>query len=228
MVAAAKLRRAQEAATAARPYAERMDRVLANLGKRVTSRAGRLAAAGRHRQGRDAPAGRHDRRARPVRRLQLQHRPPRPRRRPAPARRRQDGQDPVRRPQGLRRSCGATTAARSSTGSISRASSRSAFANAHDIASKVLRAVRRRRVRRRHALFLRVQVGDRQKPTAQQLIPVKLPESTGANGAAESGGRLRVRARGERDPELPAAAQHRRPDLPRRCWRTPPPSRARA
>ena len=31
MVAAAKLRRAQEAATAARPYAERMDRVLANL-----------------------------------------------------------------------------------------------------------------------------------------------------------------------------------------------------
>ena len=40
MVAAAKLRRAQEAATAARPYAERMDRVLANLGARVTDRAG--------------------------------------------------------------------------------------------------------------------------------------------------------------------------------------------
>ena len=40
MVAAAKLRRAQEAATAARPYAERMDRVLANLNKRVTSKAG--------------------------------------------------------------------------------------------------------------------------------------------------------------------------------------------
>ncbi len=31
MVAAAKLRRAQEAATAARPYAERMARVLANV-----------------------------------------------------------------------------------------------------------------------------------------------------------------------------------------------------
>ena len=40
MVAAAKLRRAQEAATAARPYAERMNRVLANLNKRVTSRQG--------------------------------------------------------------------------------------------------------------------------------------------------------------------------------------------
>src|ERR687895_390375 len=38
MVAAAKLRRAQEAATAARPYAERMNRVLANLNKRVTNK----------------------------------------------------------------------------------------------------------------------------------------------------------------------------------------------
>lgn len=36
MVAAAKLRRAQEAATAARPYAERMDDVLANLAGSVT------------------------------------------------------------------------------------------------------------------------------------------------------------------------------------------------
>jgi F-type H+-transporting ATPase subunit gamma len=35
MVAAAKLRRAQDAATAARPYAERMDRVLGNLAGRV-------------------------------------------------------------------------------------------------------------------------------------------------------------------------------------------------
>ncbi len=38
MVAAAKLRRAQEAATAARPYAERMDRVLANLNRRLPSK----------------------------------------------------------------------------------------------------------------------------------------------------------------------------------------------
>ncbi|MDX2257403.1 MAG: F0F1 ATP synthase subunit gamma [Hyphomicrobiaceae bacterium] len=40
MVAAAKLRRAQEAAEAARPYAERMDRVLANLASRITNPAG--------------------------------------------------------------------------------------------------------------------------------------------------------------------------------------------
>jgi F-type H+-transporting ATPase subunit gamma len=43
LVAAAKLRRAQEAATAARPYAERMDRLLANLNKRANpSNAPRL------------------------------------------------------------------------------------------------------------------------------------------------------------------------------------------
>jgi len=40
MVAAAKLRRAQEAAEAARPYAERMDKVLANLGERVGANEG--------------------------------------------------------------------------------------------------------------------------------------------------------------------------------------------
>ncbi|MBL8567314.1 MAG: F0F1 ATP synthase subunit gamma [Hyphomicrobiaceae bacterium] len=40
MVAAAKLRRAQEAAIAARPYAERMDAVLANLAGGVTNREG--------------------------------------------------------------------------------------------------------------------------------------------------------------------------------------------
>lgn len=40
MVAAAKLRRAQEAAEAARPYAERMDKVLANLGARIDAGQG--------------------------------------------------------------------------------------------------------------------------------------------------------------------------------------------
>lgn len=40
MVAAAKLRRAQEVATAARPYAERMDAVLASLAGKLSSREG--------------------------------------------------------------------------------------------------------------------------------------------------------------------------------------------
>ena len=40
MVAAAKLRRAQEAAQAARPYAKRMDGILGNLNKRITNKDG--------------------------------------------------------------------------------------------------------------------------------------------------------------------------------------------
>jgi len=40
MVAAAKLRRAQEAATAARPYAERMGAMMASLGSRITDKEG--------------------------------------------------------------------------------------------------------------------------------------------------------------------------------------------
>jgi F-type H+-transporting ATPase subunit gamma len=40
MVAAAKLRRAQEAAAAARPYAERMDRMLGSIAARVSNREG--------------------------------------------------------------------------------------------------------------------------------------------------------------------------------------------
>jgi F-type H+-transporting ATPase subunit gamma len=40
MVAAAKLRRAQEAATAARPYADRMDKMMASLGARITDKEG--------------------------------------------------------------------------------------------------------------------------------------------------------------------------------------------
>ena len=49
MVAAAKLRRAQEVATAARPYADRMEKMIASLGSRVTdkSSAPLLAGTGR-------------------------------------------------------------------------------------------------------------------------------------------------------------------------------------
>jgi F-type H+-transporting ATPase subunit gamma len=39
MVAAAKLRRAQEVATAARPYADRMDQMIASLGSRITDKS---------------------------------------------------------------------------------------------------------------------------------------------------------------------------------------------
>ena len=81
MVAAAKLRRAQEAAEAARPYAERMEAVLGNLAAGVGKSPTRPEAARRHRQGGCPPPRRRHRRARPLRRLQLLHRPagPRPR-----------------------------------------------------------------------------------------------------------------------------------------------------
>src|ERR1700751_3143540 len=71
MVAASKLRRAQTAAEAARPYATKMEAVIGNLAA--------AAAAGRHRQGSGPSAAGLHRRTRPVRRLQLRDRASRPR-----------------------------------------------------------------------------------------------------------------------------------------------------
>ena len=79
MVAASKLRRAQTAAEAARPYAEKMDAVISNIAQRCRRLARRPGAAGRHRQGSGASAAGLHRRARPVRRLQLVDRASRPR-----------------------------------------------------------------------------------------------------------------------------------------------------
>ncbi len=74
MVAAAKLRRAQEAAEAARPYAERDDGAYLGSGGRAggAASAPRLLAGTGCGQG--ASAGRADLRTRSVRRLQLDHR----------------------------------------------------------------------------------------------------------------------------------------------------------
>ena len=46
MVAASKLRRAQAAAEAARPYSERMARVLANVAQSLAGRAGAIEGDG--------------------------------------------------------------------------------------------------------------------------------------------------------------------------------------
>ncbi len=101
MVAAAKLRRAQEAAEAARPYSQRMARVLANIAQAVGG-------------GGDAPAlmtgtGKDDVHllvvctggTRPVRRLQQPDRAFCPRPRSQAAGRGQDRQDHLRRQEGL-------------------------------------------------------------------------------------------------------------------------------
>ena len=75
MVAAAKLRRAQEAAEAARPYSQRMSAVLSNIAQAVGSERQRAAPDDRH--GRDQThlhRGLHGR-TRPLRRLQSPDRP---------------------------------------------------------------------------------------------------------------------------------------------------------
>ncbi len=101
MVAASKLRRAQAAAEAARPYAERMDKVLGNIASAVTdvSSAPKLLAGTGASQGASV-AGVH-RRARTVRPVQLGDRAARARACQPPGGRGQAGQVLLRRPQGL-------------------------------------------------------------------------------------------------------------------------------
>ena len=71
MVAAAKLRRAQEAAEDARPYAERMRAVMAGLAQSVGGLAFGAAPSDGDGVGQDAPARHHHGRARSGRGLQL-------------------------------------------------------------------------------------------------------------------------------------------------------------
>ena len=102
MVAAAKLRRAQSAAEAARPYATRMEAVLANLATALKGREGGLAADGRHRQGQTSICSSS---APPSAGFAAPSTPPSS---GSPAStlcgydRRQAGQDPLRRQEGLR------------------------------------------------------------------------------------------------------------------------------
>ena len=175
MVAAAKLRRAQEAATAARPYAERMDRDARQPRQRASpTRALRPCSS--------APArdqvhllDRHDRRARPVRRLQLQHRQARARRRAAPARRGQDGQDHHGRPQG-RRQPAPRVSARTIVDRVDlRGIRQIAFANADEIAQKLLALFDAGEFDVATLYFSEFKSVITQKPTALQLIPAKLP-----------------------------------------------------
>ena len=71
MVAASKLRRAQVAAEAARPFAERMEKVLGNIAASVDRPRIGAEAARRHRKRSGASAGGLHRRARPVRAVQF-------------------------------------------------------------------------------------------------------------------------------------------------------------
>src|SRR5438477_1981301 len=183
MVAAAKLRRAQEAATAARPYAQRMDRVLANLNKRA-NRAGAsplLVGTGKDethllivmtaerglcggfnsniaRLAR-ADAARLTREGKTVKMLCVGRK----------------GYDT------LRREWGRQIIDRVDLKSVKQV----AFANAADIAQKVRALFDAGEFDVATLYFSEFKSVIAQKPTAQQLIPVKLPAGTGANGAAK-------------------------------------------
>jgi F-type H+-transporting ATPase subunit gamma len=183
MVAAAKLRRAQEAATAARPYAERMDRVLANLNRRVASKAGAsplLVGTGKDevhllivmtaerglcggfntnivRLAR-ADAQRRARDGKTIKILCVGRK----------------GYDQ------LRRDFGRQIIERVDLKGVKQV----AFANAGDIAAKVLALFEAGEFDVATLYFSEFRSVITQKPTALQLIPAKLPEGEGANGAS--------------------------------------------
>ena len=185
MVAAAKLRRAQEAATAARPYAERMDRVLANLGKRVTSPQGAsplLVGTGKDdtyllivlTAERGLCGGFNSNIARLAR---------------GDAQRLRAAGKTVKMLcvgrkgyDALRREWGRQIIERVDLKSVKQV----AFTNAADIAHKVRALFDAGEFDVATIYFSEFRSVISQKPTAQQLIPVKLPASTGANGAAKS------------------------------------------
>jgi F-type H+-transporting ATPase subunit gamma len=183
MVAAAKLRRAQEAATAARPYAQRMDRVLANLGKRVTSPQGAsplLVGTGKDdthllivmTAERGLCGGFNSNIARLAR---------------ADANRLRAAGKTVKilcvgrkGYDALRRDWSRNIIDRVDLKSVKNV----AFSNAAEIAQKVRTMFDAGEFDVATVYFSEFKSVIAQKPTAQQLIPVKLPVSTGANGTA--------------------------------------------
>ena len=216
MVAAAKLRRAQEQAMAARPYAEAMDKILASLASELQGRH-RPAPAGRHRLRQGPSADRRHRRPRPVRRLQQLDRARGAADDPRAARpRARRSRCWLRRPQGrdqLRRDyAGLIVETITELGRLrlslrrraegdGRGSWRCSTAGEFDVAIGGLQPL---------------QVGDDPDRHRQQLIPPPAPEAVETAAPGHAGRRgLRVRARRGRDPGRPAAAQPHRPDLPR-------------
>jgi F-type H+-transporting ATPase subunit gamma len=183
MVAAAKLRRAQEAATAARPYAERMDRLLANLSRRANRASAPRLLVG---TGKDdvhllivmtAERGLCGGFNANIAKLA-----------------RQDGLKLVaagktvkilcvgrKGADNLRRDLGRQIIDRVDLKGIRQL----AFANAADIANKVLALFEAGEFDVATLYFGEFKSVIQQKPTALQLIPPKVPEQTGVNGSAK-------------------------------------------
>ena len=210
MVAAAKLRRAQEAAEAARPYAERMEAVLANL-------AAGVRRARRRRGCSPAPASDdiHCWSSPPPSAASAAASTPRSSASPAPTSRRllaegktvkiltvgKKGREQLRRDYG-RLFVGHVDLSRGQAARLRRRRRHRPGRPA---------PLRRRRVRRLHDLLQPLPVGDQPDPDRPAADPRRLR----GRGEAGAAGALRVRARRGGDPRRSAAARRRHPDLHR-------------
>ena len=225
MVAASKLRRAQAAAEAARPYAERMEQGagLDRLGRcRQRFRRPSCSAGTGERQ--SASAGGLHRRARPVRPVQFLDRAAGARARQCADGARQGGQNPLRRPQGRTISCAACMAGRSSRRSNCAACKQLGFEQAEMIAEEDHRRCSMTAPSTSARCSSRASVGDRADPdrAADHSAGVR------KGGRRRRRRRLRIRAGGGGNPRRAAAAQSVGAGVPRAAWKTPPPNRARA
>ena len=229
MVAAAKLRRAQEQAEASRPYAQRMDRMLGSLAAAGGGAGRRAETAGRLRWRPDPSDPGGDGRPRSLRRLQLLHR----------ARGAAD-LGPSCRSQGK-------TVKFFCVGRKGRDQLRRDFGEhidrhhrRHRQAEPFLRQGRRhrrarrrhvrgRRVRRLHHDLCRVPLGDFADRHPAAADPLRSAEERRRRGRGRRPQRrgLRVRARRGRDPDGAAADATSPCRSSRRCWRTRPASTAR-
>ena len=222
MVAASKLRRAQAAAEAARPYAERMEAVLRNIAAGIGRLRRRAEAAGRHRQRQGASADRRHRRARPCRRLQFLDRAAGARAHRAAAGRGQRGQDPHRRQEGLTSSCAATYEKQIVDRIELRGVRVLGYVNAAEIAGKVIAMFERGEFDVATLFYSRFKSVIAQIPTAQQIIPPKFEAEK-----AKALRRLTNTSRRKRTSSPICCRAMSRRRFSARCSRTPPRSTAR-
>lgn len=185
MVAAAKLRRAQEVATAARPYAERMDQMIASLGARITDKgsAPLLAGTGRDQTyllivmtGERGLAGGFNTNISKLARQEAQR---------LLAQGKTVKMIMVGRKgaEALKRELGSHYVERIDL----RAVRQIAFANADEIAQKVLKLFEAGEFDVAKLYFSEFKSVIKQDPVALQLIPAKIPEAkANASGAAEA------------------------------------------
>ena len=226
MVAAAKLRRAQEAATAARPYAERMDltarqprpraptadnapKLLVGTGKDevhllIVMTAERGLCGGFNSNIAKLARGR----------------------RHPPARRGQDREDPHRRPQGRRQPAPRPRQPHHRPRRPARAQADHLRQSPASIAGKVLALFEAGEFDVATLYFSEFKSVMTQKPTALQLIPAKLPPRARPQAAARQRPTSSSPTRTRSWPSCCRATSPARSTAG--CWRTRPPSRARA